>query len=193
MQPGSQDSATPHLMSSCESEIPIPSRRYSHLSDSQTPTLNAKPIVRAIIESCRTGGKDKTGLQVTLYLDLGFNDKGESVLFQGGTNAVSPLPSKSRHDTDVGVAEQEVVSHLYKELNKVGKQGNLHVYWYTGKDQVRLDSILMNRLEEADATYPTDSTVECGGEDSKLSRQVHVDRWAVRNHREWEPGHSVRP
>ncbi|KAM0753164.1 hypothetical protein T439DRAFT_311834 [Meredithblackwellia eburnea MCA 4105] len=84
----------------------------------QTPTLNAKPIVRAIIEACTSGGKNGTGLEITLFLDLGFNDKGESIPFQGGTN-------------------EEVVFRLYDALRPLKKEKNLHVYWYTGKDQTK--------------------------------------------------------
>jgi len=51
-------------------------------------------------------------------LDLGFNDKGESVPFQGGTN-------------------EEVTVLLYKELGKRQKEKFLHVFWYTGKDQIK--------------------------------------------------------
>lgn len=79
---------------------------------SQTPTLNARPIVRAIKQACRRG------VDVILLLDLGFNDKGESIPFQGGTN-------------------EEVVDRLYKLLGKEKKEQYLKVYWYTGKDQVR--------------------------------------------------------
>nr|XP_018262763.1 uncharacterized protein I303_04244 [Kwoniella dejecticola CBS 10117]OBR84921.1 hypothetical protein I303_04244 [Kwoniella dejecticola CBS 10117] len=78
----------------------------------QTPTLNARPIVRAVKQACRRG------VDVVLLLDLGFNDKGESIPFQGGTN-------------------EEVVDRLYKILRKEKKEGFLKVYWYTGKDQVR--------------------------------------------------------
>lgn len=81
---------------------------------SQTPTLNARPIVRGIVEACSRGGKAKEGIQVTLFLDLGFNDKGESIPFQGGTN-------------------EQVVARLYSQLSSKGKAENLHVYWYTGK------------------------------------------------------------
>ncbi|GAA5921825.1 hypothetical protein JCM3775_001843 [Rhodotorula graminis] len=84
----------------------------------QTPTLNAAPIVRGVVEACAHGGKDGKGIPVTLFLGLGFNDKGESIPFQGGTN-------------------EEVVFRLYGQLRKLGKEGNLHVYWYTGKDQIR--------------------------------------------------------
>ncbi|WVN87683.1 uncharacterized protein L203_102871 [Cryptococcus depauperatus CBS 7841] len=78
----------------------------------QTPTLNARPIVRAVRQACQRG------VDVILLLDLGFNDKGESIPFQGGTN-------------------EEVVNRLYKKLIKKKKQQYLKVYWYTGKDQVR--------------------------------------------------------
>ncbi|BGP24735.1 hypothetical protein Rt10032_c02g1161 [Rhodotorula toruloides] len=84
----------------------------------QTPTLNAAPIVRGVIEACSRGGKDGKGVPVTLFLGLGFNDKGESIPFQGGTN-------------------EEVVFRLFGQLRKLGKEDNLHVYWYTGKDQIR--------------------------------------------------------
>ncbi|BGP32210.1 hypothetical protein JCM10296v2_003990 [Rhodotorula toruloides] len=84
----------------------------------QTPTLNAAPIVRGVIEACSRGGKAGKGIPVTLFLGLGFNDKGESIPFQGGTN-------------------EEVVFRLFGQLRKLGKENNLHVYWYTGKDQIR--------------------------------------------------------
>ncbi|GAA5992282.1 hypothetical protein JCM11641_001161 [Rhodosporidiobolus odoratus] len=84
----------------------------------QTPTLNARPLVRGIIEACSKGGRNGQGIPITLFLCLGFNDKGESIPFQGGTN-------------------EEVVFRLYAALRAVGKEGNLHVYWYTGKDQIR--------------------------------------------------------
>ncbi|SCZ88120.1 BZ3500_MvSof-1268-A1-R1_Chr2-1g04202 [Microbotryum saponariae] len=84
----------------------------------QTPTLNAAPLVRAVIEACSKGGKDKQGIPVTVYLGLGFNDKGESVPFQGGTN-------------------EEVTVRLYKALRRVKKEHNLHIYWYCGKDQIK--------------------------------------------------------
>ncbi|KZT34488.1 hypothetical protein SISSUDRAFT_1009878, partial [Sistotremastrum suecicum HHB10207 ss-3] len=78
----------------------------------QTPTFNASPVVPATLDACRRG------IEVTLYLDLGFNDQGEMIPFQGGTN-------------------EEVVNKMYKTLNEEGKQDNLKVYWYTGKDQVK--------------------------------------------------------
>lgn len=92
------------------------------IHSSQTPTLNARPIVRAVKQSCRRG------VEVVLLLDLGgshdpllchrtpltvyagFNDKGESIPFQGGTN-------------------EEVVDRLYKILSKEKKNQYLKVYW----------------------------------------------------------------
>lgn len=70
----------------------------------QTPTLNARPIRRAVKQACRRG------VQVELFLDLGFNDKGESIPFQGGTN-------------------EQVVERLYSILRSEGKDQFLKVYW----------------------------------------------------------------
>jgi hypothetical protein len=84
------------------------------LVHSQTPTFNAAPLIPATLEACRRG------IEVTLYLDLGFNDQGEQIPFQGGTNEM-------------------VVHGMYTTLNKEKKEHekNLKVFWYTGKDQHR--------------------------------------------------------
>jgi phosphatidylserine/phosphatidylglycerophosphate/cardiolipin synthase-like enzyme len=84
---------------------------YAH---SQTPTFNASPIVSGTLDACRRG------VRVTLYLDLGFNDQGEMIPFQGGTN-------------------EEVVHRMYKTLNTEGNgaEKRLEVFWYTGKDQTK--------------------------------------------------------
>ncbi|THG96576.1 hypothetical protein EW145_g7754 [Phellinidium pouzarii] len=76
----------------------------------QTPTFNASPVIPATLDACRRG------VDVTLYLDLGFNDLGEMIPFQGGTN-------------------EQVINSMYKTLNAEGKQDKLKVYWYTAKDQ----------------------------------------------------------
>ena len=53
-------------------------------------------------------------------MNTGFNDQGEQIPFQGGTNEM-------------------VVHRMYRKLNaeKKGHEKNLKVYWYTGKDQLR--------------------------------------------------------
>ncbi|KIJ47284.1 hypothetical protein M422DRAFT_118388, partial [Sphaerobolus stellatus SS14] len=69
----------------------------------QTPTFNASPVVPAIIDACRRG------VDCTLYIDLGFNDGGELLPGQGGTNS-------------------KVVAEMYKALNAENKQQFLKVY-----------------------------------------------------------------
>lgn len=80
----------------------------------QTPTFNASPVVRAALAACQRG------VEVILYLDLGFNDQGEMIPFQGGTN-------------------EQVVFKMYRILKEEGQghEKNLKVYWYTGKDQIK--------------------------------------------------------
>ncbi|KAI9461909.1 hypothetical protein BJY52DRAFT_1257542 [Lactarius psammicola] len=89
----------------------------------QTPTFNASPIVSSTLDACRRG------VQVTLYLDLGFNDQGEMIPFQGGTN-------------------EEVVHKMYRKLNDEGNgaEKRLEVFWYTAKDQTKpLNAALRKR------------------------------------------------
>ncbi|ORX36040.1 hypothetical protein BD324DRAFT_629933 [Kockovaella imperatae] len=75
----------------------------------QTPTFNATPVVQAALETCMRC------VTVEIYADLGFNDEGELLPFQGGTN-------------------QMVVNAMYDKLPDTHKQ-YLEWYWYTGKDQ----------------------------------------------------------
>ncbi|WWC89702.1 uncharacterized protein L201_004627 [Kwoniella dendrophila CBS 6074] len=75
----------------------------------QTPTFNAVPVVEAALEACRRG------VLVQIYVDLGFNDEGELLPFQGGTN-------------------QMIATKMYSNLSDEHKN-NLEIYWYTGKDQ----------------------------------------------------------
>ncbi|KAJ7063464.1 hypothetical protein C8F01DRAFT_1133150 [Mycena amicta] len=75
----------------------------------QSPTLNAAPLVPAIIEAC------ERGIDVICYICLGYNDTGELLPGQGGTN--------------------EMIAHkMYSTLSEKGKQ-RLHYYWYIGADQ----------------------------------------------------------
>ncbi|CZS88896.1 related to IQ calmodulin-binding motif protein [Rhynchosporium graminicola] len=75
----------------------------------QSPTLNAEPLVPAIIEAC------ERGIDVYCYICLGYNDTGELLPKQGGTN--------------------EMIAHkMYTSLSAAGKQ-KLHYFFYIGKDQ----------------------------------------------------------
>ncbi|OIW31905.1 hypothetical protein CONLIGDRAFT_572063 [Coniochaeta ligniaria NRRL 30616] len=75
----------------------------------QSPTLNAEPLIPAIIEAC------ERGIDVFCYICLGYNDTGELLPMQGGHN--------------------EMVAHnLYKALSPAGRQ-HLHYFWYVARDQ----------------------------------------------------------
>ncbi|EFX05520.1 iq calmodulin-binding motif protein [Grosmannia clavigera kw1407] len=86
----------------------------------QTPTLNAEPLIPAIREAC------ERGLDVVCYICMGYNDTGELLPKQGGTN--------------------EMIAHkLYGSLSDEGRK-HLHYFWYVGKDQTRpIPQIKKNR------------------------------------------------
>jgi hypothetical protein len=77
----------------------------------QSPTLNAKTAIEGILAACQRG------IQVILWLDLGFND------------------SKEGHGTLQGGTNEHVVKKLYKKLKEEhsGSERFLEVFWYTGK------------------------------------------------------------
>ncbi|KAI0416883.1 hypothetical protein F5X98DRAFT_364108 [Xylaria grammica] len=77
----------------------------------QTPTLNAKPLIPAIVEAC------ERGIDVYCYVCLGYNDAGEMLPMQGGHN-------------------DKVAHQLYTTLSFAGRQ-RLQWYWYVAKDQKR--------------------------------------------------------
>ncbi|OZJ05616.1 hypothetical protein BZG36_01491 [Bifiguratus adelaidae] len=79
----------------------------------QSPTLNAKPALRGIVDAI------KRGVNVKIGLTLGFNDKTEgNVPFQGGTN-------------------KTVVNRLKAEVKELGREKQLRVFWFVGKGQTK--------------------------------------------------------
>lgn len=76
----------------------------------QTPTFTATPIVQGVLETVRRG------IEVILFVDVGFNDGGEALPFQGGTN-------------------EEVAKRLFAALKTDEEKSRLKYYWYTAKDQ----------------------------------------------------------
>lgn len=77
----------------------------------QSPTLNAEPLVPAIIEAC------ERGIDVYCYICLGYNDAGELLPMQGGHN--------------------DMVAHnMYTSLSPAAKP-RLHYFWYVAKDQTK--------------------------------------------------------
>ncbi|KAK6510511.1 hypothetical protein TWF506_009617 [Arthrobotrys conoides] len=75
----------------------------------QTPDLNASPLVEEIVDAVRRG------IEVVLYLTLGYNDAGELLPFQNGTN-------------------EQIVCSLFGSLTSDEEKERLKVYWYTAKD-----------------------------------------------------------
>lgn len=72
----------------------------------QTPTFSAAPVVDGVLAAVRRG------IEVTLYVDVGFNDGGEALPLQGGTN-------------------EEVVRGMYAKLEEHEKE-RLKYFWFTG-------------------------------------------------------------
>ncbi|KAI1310436.1 hypothetical protein F5Y03DRAFT_39514 [Xylaria venustula] len=77
----------------------------------QSPTLNAAPLIPAIVEAC------ERGVDVYCYVCLGYNDAGEMLPKQGGHN-------------------DKIANQLYTTLSLAGRQ-HLHWHWYVAKDQTR--------------------------------------------------------
>jgi hypothetical protein len=77
----------------------------------QTPDLNAELLIPAIKEAVRRG------VSVTYYVCLGYNDAGELLPFQGGTNEM-------------------VANKLYQSLDTQERE-RLRVHYYVAKDQTK--------------------------------------------------------
>ncbi|OJJ47235.1 hypothetical protein ASPZODRAFT_151760 [Penicilliopsis zonata CBS 506.65] len=76
----------------------------------QTPNMNAEPLLEPLL------GAVRRGVTVTCYLCLGYNDAGELLPFQNGTN--------------------EMISHrLYTSLETDEERARLRIHNYVGKDQ----------------------------------------------------------
>ena len=75
----------------------------------QTPDLNAKPLLPALIEAV------KRGIEVTYYVCLGYNDAGELLPGQGGTNEMA-------------------AHHLLSQLSEDEKH-LLRIFFYVAADQ----------------------------------------------------------
>ncbi|KAF4445491.1 hypothetical protein F53441_10786 [Fusarium austroafricanum] len=86
-------------------------RNAKHNIFIQTPDLNAAPLIPALLEAL------KRGVQVTYYVCFGYNDPGEMIPGQGGTN-------------------DQIAQHLVGSLPKDSPERELlHIYNYVGKDQ----------------------------------------------------------
>ncbi|KAL1884518.1 hypothetical protein Plec18167_002108 [Paecilomyces lecythidis] len=78
----------------------------------QTPNMNAEPILDPLLDAVRRG------VIVTAYLCLGYNDAGELLPFQNGTNEM-------------------IANRLYKSLATDEERSRLRIHYYIGKDQTK--------------------------------------------------------
>ncbi|KAJ0424387.1 hypothetical protein BJY00DRAFT_276564 [Aspergillus carlsbadensis] len=78
----------------------------------QTPNMNAEPLIEPLLEAVRRG------ILVTCYLCLGYNDAGELLPFQNGTNEM-------------------ISNRLYDSLETDKERSLLRIYNYVAKDQIR--------------------------------------------------------
>lgn len=78
----------------------------------QTPNMNAEPLLDPMINAIRRG------ITVTCYLCLGYNDAGELLPFQNGTNEM-------------------IANRLYNALDTNEEKSRLKVFYYVGKDQTQ--------------------------------------------------------
>lgn len=76
----------------------------------QTPNFNASHVVEAALAAVRRG------VEVTLYLCMGFNDESQLLPYQGGTNSMVSL-------------------EMYASLGSKAERERLHIFYYVGKDQ----------------------------------------------------------
>jgi phosphatidylserine/phosphatidylglycerophosphate/cardiolipin synthase-like enzyme len=78
----------------------------------QTPNMNAEPLLEPLLNAVRRG------ITVSCYLCLGYNDAGELLPFQNGTNEM-------------------IANRLYTSLQTDEEKSRLRVCYYVGKDQTR--------------------------------------------------------
>ncbi|KAL2754268.1 hypothetical protein ACRALDRAFT_2043299 [Sodiomyces alcalophilus JCM 7366] len=86
-------------------------RNAQHSVFIQTPTLNAEPLLPAIVQAC------ERGVDVWCYVCLGYNDTGELLPMQGGHN--------------------ELVSHKLHTSLPPSARPKLHYSWYVAKDHAK--------------------------------------------------------
>lgn len=103
----------------------------------QTPDLNAKPLLPILVEAC------KRGVEVTYYVCLGYNDTGELLPGQGGTNemAANKLYADLKDD-EAATARLKVYFYVAADqdhpINNSFKQRSCHIKLLIADDQVTI-------------------------------------------------------
>lgn len=147
----------------------------------QTPNMNAEPLLSPLLEAVRRG------IVVTCYLCLGYNDAGQLLPFQNGTNEM-------------------IACRLYGALRTDEEKGRLRIFNYVGKDQTRPVHNRFKRrschiklmiVDEKVAVqgmvlHPSSSIPPspCPGTNSYRSKE-QTDQVADFMPRKWEPRHPI--
>ncbi|KAI0116887.1 hypothetical protein F4814DRAFT_265862 [Daldinia grandis] len=94
----------------------------------QSPTLNAEPLIPAIVEAC------ERGVDVYCYICLGYNDSVSLPLFTS-SKILTLFPSQGEMLPMQGGHNEAIAHHLYASLLSPSAKQHLHWYWYVAKDQ----------------------------------------------------------
>lgn len=164
---GSQESDSRKRACSC-TPASIETVAICSSSNSQTPDFNAPEVVEAILDACRRD------VVCTLYICLGYNDQGEMLPMQGGTNS-------------------KVFATMCAALNKEGqgKRKNLKACWYVAKDRELPTDASKKERNCHGAFSPAQLTLSNADTLTAWCSEVLLHRRAGRHRRQREPGRAV--
>lgn len=129
----------------------------------QTPNMNAEPLLEPILDAVRRG------VVVSCYLCLGYNDAGELLPFQNGTNEM-------------------ISNRLYKSLETDEEKSRLRICYYVGKDQTRPIHNSFKKRSCHIKLMIVDEQIAIQGKS-----QIPLRQFNLFNHlsRQWKPRHPV--
>jgi hypothetical protein len=129
--------------------------------------MNAEPLLEPLLNSVRRG------VVVSCYLCLGYNDAGELLPFQNGTNEM-------------------IANRLYKSLKTDEEKSRLRVYYYVGKDQTRPIHNSFKKRSCHIKLMIVDEQIGIQGKSRKQNRrEVYIVQVPDNISRQWKPRHPV--